>query len=163
MENASKALMIAGEILIAILIITLLIYGYENMNQLAEQEDKKEQTQQLEAFNKQYESYNKTLLRGVEVISVINKAIDNNLKYENADYYKVTIEFSIKEAMVYENGKNTIEFEKDKKYNMDSFDVVKNNSDAFTDFKRRIFDCKEVKYSQTSGRINYMYFEEREV
>ena len=156
MENASKALIMAGEILIAVLIITLLIYGYTNINQLTMQEKKEAEAQQLQAFNSEYESYNKKLLRGVDVVSVINKAINNNYKYENEEYYNITIEFLIKSAI----DNSSVEMEK--KHNMNSLSIIQNNIDAFKEFKSRIFDCKEVRYNKESGRINYMYFEERQ-
>lgn len=81
MENASKALIIAGGILISILILSVLVYSFGNISQYFSSEEKVQQTEQLTTFNNQYESYNKKLLRGTDVISVINKAKDNNTKY----------------------------------------------------------------------------------
>lgn len=81
MENASKALIIAGGILISILILSVLVYSFGNISQYFSSEEKVQQTEQLTTFNNQYESYNKKLLRGTDVISVINKAKDNNTRY----------------------------------------------------------------------------------
>ncbi len=52
-------------------------------------------------FNKEYESYNRKLLRGVDVISAMNRAIDNNAKYTteqgyDEEYYKIDVEFIMK-------------------------------------------------------------------
>lgn len=153
MENASKALIIAGEILIALLILGILVYGYVNIKNLSQVDQDNIEIQQLTFFNKQYESYNKKLLRGVDVISIMNKAVDNNIKYENEVYYKIQIEFEIKEEI------GTL---KAGKYNIDNYlSTIKNNTELFTEFKRKIFDCTELKYSNDSGRVNYMKFVER--
>lgn len=146
MENASKALLMAGEILIAIIIIALLVFGYNNIRNLSSTNEESKKTEQLAAFNKEYESYNKKLLRGVDVISLINKASNNNKKYENEAYYKIEIEFMYNK----------------KYYTMNDYEKeIKNDEEKFTDLKRRIFDCKKITYSKDSGRVNKMYFEER--
>lgn len=165
MENASKALIMAGEILIGILVISLLVYGYTNIRSLNKEEQGGIKAEQLAAFNKEYESYNRKLIRGVDVISVINKVIDNNQKYEYDDY-TINIQFKMAEAMVFKkDGKtsSTVTFDTNKIYNINDFNTIKNNEDAFTDFKRRIFDCKEIRYNKDNGRINYMRFEERKM
>ena len=41
---------------------------------------------ELVAFNKGFQAYNKRMMYGADVISVVNKAIDNNRKYGNAYY-----------------------------------------------------------------------------
>lgn len=178
MENASKALLIAGGILIALLIIALLVYSFGSMSGYFSSEETKEEAEQLEAFNKQYEAYQRKLLRGTDIISVINKISDNNEKYGPNGYnepnYIINVEFEMKEAMVYkkvrnENGKQEIvgtedaTFEVGKRYNLTTFSSIRNNSDAFTDFKRRVFDCVDIGYNKTTGRVNYMRFEERKI
>lgn len=80
MENASKALIIAGSILIAIIILSVLIYVFGTYRNLAKTQEDTAQQQEIAAFNRQYEAYNKQYLYGAEVITLINKAIDNNLK-----------------------------------------------------------------------------------
>ena len=45
----------------------------------------------------EYESYQKSLLRGTELVSIINKAIANNKKYEDNDkVYDIDIQFKLK-------------------------------------------------------------------
>ncbi len=99
MENASKALIMAGEILIGILVIGVLVYGYTNIRSLKAEEQGEITTEQLAAFNREYESYNRKLIRGVDVISVINKAIDNNRKYEYENAYNISISFELIEEL----------------------------------------------------------------
>ena len=97
MENASKALLIAGGILLAILILGLLALLLSSLssNQLAE--EKKTEAKQLQEFNQQWEAYNKKALFGSDIITVVNKAIQNNKSAETMDeknkfYVNVTID-----------------------------------------------------------------------
>ncbi len=172
MENASKALLMAGGILIALLIIALLVYSFGSMNSYFTEDEKEQEAEQLEVFNKQYEAYHKKLLRGTEVISVVNKVLDNNKKYEKTEpNYMMTVEFEMKEGFVYKKdnatGKNekvdNVTFKVGQTYNQNSINEIKQSTDAFNDFKRRIFDCVEVKYHKTTGRVNYMKFIERKM
>lgn len=78
MENAAKALMIAGGILLAILTITLLVYMMNAASSMAEAQDAKTLSEQIAAFNREYDSYNKRIMYGTDVITVINKAINHN-------------------------------------------------------------------------------------
>lgn len=165
MENASKALTMAGGILIAILTISLFIYMFTSMSGIFQSEDEVKRIQEIEEYNKQYESYNRKLLRGTDVISLINKAISSNTKYEGVEEYYVDIEFIMKEEMVYTSDgttSSTVKFKVDQTYNITSFNSIKNNKEAFNDFKRRIFDCTKVEYNDL-GRICKMKFTERKI
>ena len=80
MENAAKALVIAGGILLAIMTLSLLVYMVGSTSRLAQAQDSKKAAEQLAAFNNEYEAYNKRVMYGTEVISVMNKAIVHNEK-----------------------------------------------------------------------------------
>lgn len=99
MENASKALVIAGGILLAILIISVMLYMYIAMGNASQREQDVSKAEELSAFNKQYESYNKSSMYGTDVITVLNKAIDNNKKYGNQSGYTIEISVTIIEDM----------------------------------------------------------------
>ncbi len=174
MENASKALLIAGGVLIAMLMVGLLVYSFGSISGYFKEEETKEQVEQLAAFNNQYEAYNRKLLRGTDVVSIVNKVLDNNKRYEDEQEYQMSMEFEMVEAMSYkkvkdEDGKVVVVgttdavFDINKRYNQNNFLNIKNNSEAFTDFKRRVFDCVEVNYSKTTGRVNYLRFKERKL
>lgn len=164
MENASKALMIAGGVLIAVLIISLVVFMFTSMSNMFKSEEDVKRTEELNAYNKEYESYNKKLLRGADIISLINKSISNNKKYDNLEEYKMQIEFVMKEEIIYtKTGKsNSGKFEVGKTYNIEAFENIRNNPDAFNDFKRRVFDCTGVEYNKL-GRICKMKFMERKI
>lgn len=78
MENASKALIIAGGILLAMMILALMVYVGTSMTDMAESEDRRTLAEQTEEFNKSYLSYNKSRMYGTDVITVVNKAIEHN-------------------------------------------------------------------------------------
>lgn len=81
MENASKALVMAGGILIAIMTISALLYAANSWGVIPKAQDTTDTVKQLTAFNQQYESYAKQAIYGLDLVSVLNKAIDNNEKY----------------------------------------------------------------------------------
>ena len=78
MENASKALLIAGGMLLTMMIMAMLISLGISISDVAESQDKNQLTKQIQEFNKGYEAYNKTKMFGIDVITVTNKAINHN-------------------------------------------------------------------------------------
>ena len=60
MENASKALIMAGSVLIAILVIGMLVLGYRNLSSLEQQKEDSEGDSTLKYMVK-IEQYNRTL------------------------------------------------------------------------------------------------------
>lgn len=122
MENASKALLIAGGILLAVLVLSLLGLLLSNIssNQLAQ--EKRLEAEQLQEFNQKYESYNKKALFGVDIITLQNLAkTDGNIvqieiKNENETEIEIEIEKTTVytcTGMKYDNGKiSKLSFEK---------------------------------------------------
>ena len=74
MENASRALTIAGTILISLIVISALILMFRELRGNKVQEADIQRIEQTEKFNKSYESYKKTLY-GSELLSLANKII----------------------------------------------------------------------------------------
>jgi len=87
MDNASKALIIAGSILVALLILTLLVIGWNNLSKVGKEQERAQLEKQTKEFNQQYEAFNRNLLYHTDIITVVNKALDHNFKYPN----KITI------------------------------------------------------------------------
>ena len=81
MENASKALIIAGAILLSILIIALGIYVF-NMAKGATNTDQLD-TVQKQSFNSQFTQY-KGQVKGGTVQELINLVMSNNTKYKDS-------------------------------------------------------------------------------
>ena len=78
MDNAAKGLIVAGGILLAIMTLTIFMYGLSATSRINMAQDEADELQALQNFNLQYEAYNKKRMYGVDVITVINKAIQNN-------------------------------------------------------------------------------------
>ena len=114
--------------------------------------DYQTQKREIEAFNSQYELYNKEI-NGLDVISVINKATSNNEKYEipkdENGIYLLDEEYSIEIFVVLELDELTLNMEK----------II---SSDITNFVRHFgeisFKCSEVTYHEKTGRIATMTF-----
>lgn len=101
MENASKALIMAGGILIALLVIGALVLMFNQLSYYQRTETDSEKTQQLADFNKEYLKYTYDDIKGYELISLVNKVIDYNIKEKvgnSVDYTKkITVVINMKE------------------------------------------------------------------
>ena len=73
MENASKALIMAGSILISIMVITLLVMGYNNLTETMNAKNDEDAVEQVTQFNKQYDVYYRNNLYGSDILSLANK------------------------------------------------------------------------------------------
>jgi len=205
MENASKALIIAGGMLLAIITLSLIVYMTTSTGRIGKAQDEKKATEQLVAFNMQYEAYNKQVMYGTEVITVINKAIDYNKKLnplDAEDDIKITIKLkenfyaTERKDVTLPNGRtdygdediigetslasgnytvgynapsNLISF-----FKQDPEDTSETTNyrtkvetvyyhSALTNFRRAIFKCTNVHYNETTGRIDEMTFEQKDL
>lgn len=129
MENASKALLMAGGILIALLILSSLVIFFTNLAEYQTNQDNSKLATQIAEFNDQYEPYNKENLTLMELKTVYNKILDNNQK-------------AIKEE-------DKIDTNIDKIYP----DITGDWSDISQDKKKtRRFSCTSIEY-RSDGRI----------
>lgn len=78
MENAAKALLIAGGILIAIIILSMFVMMYNRMTSIQKAQEEQRELEQIAAFNAEFESYNKQLMYGADVITLYNKVQEHN-------------------------------------------------------------------------------------
>ncbi len=104
-------------------------------------------------FNQAFEFYNKESIYGTDVTTVINKAIDNNEKFnipkDENGLYKADNKNSIK-IYVYMLINETT-------YPMESF--INLGLNEFTrNFGEIKFECTDVKYHQSTGKIAEMTF-----
>ena len=189
MENASRALLIAGGVLIAIIVITLLIHTYGDISSFQRQQVSNEEVERIENFNKEYTKYQNQYVYGTEVITVINKVYSSE--------YPVTIEIKFIEGgykykkYVYKDGKKT-----EKQYTVNSgetmilktddsekFDAVDwrenyntnlgtitenaDGSATVNGLKNRYFQCSDIDsrpaidYDKKTGRVTAIRFIEK--
>lgn len=78
MENAVKALTMAGSVLIALVIIGAILLVFNNLNSYQKVNDQLKKDEKVLEFNNQFETYNRTDVRGSDLLSLINRVIDYN-------------------------------------------------------------------------------------
>lgn len=81
MENASKALIMAASVLIAIVIISAFILMMSNLTNYQESSYQSNLSAQIAEFNNQYTTYDRSGIRGSDMISLMNKVSDYNTRY----------------------------------------------------------------------------------
>ena len=161
MENAAKALLIAGGILIALVIISTGLIVYTKTRELQEQESTIRETEQVSKFNREYTAYDKKELRGIEIITITNKAINNNVQNpENP----ITIEVRINRTDILDGLQpNNYIFTGSA---LNTYNNLKQNETSFKLFKeQRFFKCvsNQTKFKNENGIISKMVFEEIEI
>ena len=104
MENATKALLISGGVLIAIIILTVLVKTYSKIGMFQKQQLSKEEAEQIEEFNKDYTKYAGQYVYGTEVITIINKTVDYNKR--TGKNITVNIKFNICTFLISNNAFN---------------------------------------------------------
>ena len=100
MENASKALIMAGSVLMAILVIGLLVFGYNEMSRTEQIKENSREVDKLAEYMARFEQFNrgeKNPLYGSELLSLANLQEDYNLSDARADvgYDKIEIYVTI--------------------------------------------------------------------
>lgn len=84
MENASKALLIAGGILILIILVSLILIVRNNVTNFYASQDELQMTSDKTKFNEQFTRFNRDDVEGYELISLANKVIDYNERVSSA-------------------------------------------------------------------------------
>ena len=92
MENASKALIIAGAILISILIIAIGMYIYTSSTGSITDAMSQMDTQAVEAFNANWTNYEGTMT-GSQIKAMINKMIGNAQSYQDEEFKVVNLTY----------------------------------------------------------------------
>ena len=101
MENASKALVIAGAILISILIIAIGMYIYSSSTDSIQEGISSMTTQQKEAFNANWTNY-EGRLTGSQVKALINKLMSNANTYQEEAGKVITLVYNPGTANAYD-------------------------------------------------------------
>ena len=83
MENASKALLIAGGVLIALIIMSLLVVTFTKIGDYQKSQSTSSKESELAKFNRDFERYTEGEIKGIDIVSLINKIHDYNTKKES--------------------------------------------------------------------------------
>lgn len=148
MENAAKALLMAGGVLIGILILTLAAYLYASFGGTSQVIQDRMDSNELEQFNNRFISYQSKECTIYDVLTVVNMANEFNDKNEltssDTNYYIKVL------------GPNSIN-------NNLTIDYVKSNWNKYStnmgEFKLNIYKVKKIERSSLTGRVNYIEFQ----
>lgn len=80
MENASKALVMAGGVLIALMIIGALLLMFNNISNYQRANVENTKDSQVVEFNNQFSTYNRDDVRGSDLYTLLNRAVDYNTR-----------------------------------------------------------------------------------
>ena len=139
-------------IVILSIFLIIMISIYMNYRQAVSKE------LQAKKFNQDYEFFNKEAILGTDVTTMINKAMDNNekhgIKKDENGVYIPDDEYSVKIYVYMIIDENTYPMEQ----------LVQTGLSEFTRYFGEVhFNCTDVKYHKTNGRIAEMTFASTEL
>lgn len=90
MENATKALLIAAGMLLAVMILSIAAITYKQVSSYYSEKQDIIFEEQAGKFNKRFEDYNRERIRGSDIVSLVNMVIDYNTNesFETGTNYK---------------------------------------------------------------------------
>ena len=162
MENASKALLMAGGVLVGLLVLSLAVYLFVTFGANAKEIRDEIDSTQLTKFNANFNIYaDRNDITIYNIISLVNLAKENN------DYYKDNLNYKtdyVIDISLYDGGV-AVKMNADKDGFPDQFtsvekqNLIKKYSTVTTDGEiEHKFKCKSISY-HSSGRIYKMEFE----
>lgn len=158
MENASKALIMAGGILIALLIIGLLVIFYNNLVDLQSIDQSNSDVESITEFNKKYEVYERNIY-GSEILSLANLVDDyNKRESNNKGYTKLEL------YVTFETTINETYFKKNKTYTARQIcqivEQIKSEVDKYSSREKKdghiFYNKKANKISRTTAQLATM-------
>lgn len=162
MENASKALIMAAEVLIGVMIISIGVYLFNVFGQYSADNTKRIEDTQISEFNNQFLKFygSRTNDEGKvepikctihDIVSLANLAKENNKNYglEKEDNKTRYIRIDIK------NNRNL-----EKKSNEYLVNLIKENSLMSDGKNSKYYRCTVCDINPNTKRVNYMKFEE---
>ena len=102
MENATKALLIAAGVLIGIIILSMLLLGYNQISNYYQQQSDNLSLKQIVELNKKFTNYDGKTIRGNEMLSVINSVVDYNTwvtQNANEGYEEIQLNISKRKTL----------------------------------------------------------------
>lgn len=164
MENASKALIMAGTILISIMVISLGVYIINMFGEYTAEQEQERANQQIAEFNAQFLKYEgRTDITAQDIVTVANLAKENNDLYEfdttdsTADENTYYVEVKINTSNY---RKNNFEKEAEKETFLEDEEniVSKNASDEVEGLK--YYTCRPgaVEISSVTKRVYRITF-----
>lgn len=153
MENATKALLIAAGVLIGVMILSLAVALYSELDAYVEISNEKIEFNELNAFNTQFTKYINYI--GTEKqfdLTIQDVVTAANIAYENNLDYNATVDLrgnpSTLYVAIYLDGRSI------------ENDIHEKTSNLLTDNLGKTYKCEgsAVKYSQATGRVYEVHF-----
>lgn len=147
MENASKALLMAGGMLLAILLVSLLLYAWGLFSKYQSSQDSLAEIEDTAKFNAKFTAYDRNDVQGYELLSLLNQIIDYNERKTtdsingNSDNYKyisITIDMGDETNRKKLTYNDEIQIFTLKKYTDN--ELTSKNGNIRTSFKKSILD-----------------------
>ena len=149
MENATKALEMAGSVLIGVLLLGCILFAYSQMSELKDTEHKSEVAEQAKDFNQDYEAYNRNNLYGSDMFSLSNMIEDYNKKEADGKAYgKIEMKITLKTQIINASFFTSTTYDGDslnQKYDSLSSEINKLNG------KSNYFNGKAISYWANYG------------
>ena len=109
MENATKALMMAGGVILVMLLVSLFIYAWGTFSEYYASQQELSEISGTTEFNQQFTNYDRDDVSGYELISLANRIADYNQRYsttgtndENYVPVTLTINFNTTSGLSYD-------------------------------------------------------------
>lgn len=166
MENASKALIIAAEVLIGLMIISVGVYLFNMFGEYSRSTNKAIEDTQISQFNNQFLKYEGKDCTIHDIASIINLAKKNNQEYaleaedgksDNTLYIQIDL-----------NNEGTTTAKLEKKDDEYLISLIKTNDIIYTTDPATALTTSEIKYykctcstNPNTKRVNYVFFEEK--
>lgn len=155
MENATRALVMAGGILIGILILGALMLMFNSIGAYQTNKNDSDKQTEIAQFNNQFEPYNKEDLTLMELKSVYNKILSNRKNSEFKINSNLLDETKAKDIL------NCCDTDRDGNTEL-IYNDFKNNFNKIIESQKiyRRFKCKSIEYANSGGRISQIDFED---
>lgn len=145
MENASKALIYAGEILVGVLLLTLMVFLFQSLGTFSDTVDKNIETKNINEFNAPLEKYRgRTDITAHDIITMGNYARQYNEKMQS-ERLKVIVQ-GVESKFI-----NAHKLDEEKKQQYEFIEKYSNNKQTEGII---YFECTQMTYDEETGRIN---------
>ena len=158
MENASKALIMAAEVMIGVLVLSLMVYLFVSFGSNSAEINEQVDETKLAEFNNQFDKYRDQTDNTIyDIVTLANLARENNEYYEldtptNSNYY---ISIKIGSKNIEKMKSNEL-----KKYitdEVESITVTQSDIDEGNVKILNTYSCK-VTYNDITGRVKTVEF-----
>lgn len=155
MENAAKALLIAGGVLITIIVVSVGIYLMRDMGEQTSKFYEIMEHAEITKFNEQFLKYEGLDLNMQDVISIMNLARDNNEKNQlvSGDERYIKVAFANSSPINFGNIFTSHNYESEakdklKEYTLNGYGEVNNGDFATEPGKLKIYFTCEIETSK---------------